>query len=131
LLNLTMRHIVPAVLLLVALIHLLPLAGVLGAAKLSSLYGIPVQDPNLEILMRHRAVLFGLLAAFLAYAAFHRPLHGLALVAAGVSVVSFLVLAVMVGGYNAALSTVVKADIVALVLLVVAAALHLRGAGEG
>jgi hypothetical protein len=90
-----------------------------------------VQDPNLEILMRHRAVLFGLLAAFLAYAAFHRPLHGLALVAAGVSVVSFLVLAVMVGGYNAALSTVVKADIVALVLLVVAAALHLRGAGEG
>ena len=123
-----MRDIVPAVLLLVALIHLLPLAGVLGAAKLSSLYGIPVQDPNLEILMRHRAVLFGLLAAFLAYAAFHRPLHGLALVAAGVSVVSFLVLAAMVGSYNAALSTVVKADIVALVLLVAAAAVHLRGA---
>ena len=125
-----MRHIVPAVLLLVALFHLLPLAGVLGAAKLSSLYGIPVQDPNLEILMRHRAVLFGLLAAFLAYAAFHRPLHGLALVAAGVSVVSFLALAVMVGGYNAALSTVVKADIVALLLLVVAAVVHLRGTGE-
>ena len=123
-----MSSVVPAVLKLVALIHLLPLAGVLGAAKLSSLYGIPVQDPNLEILMRHRAVLFGLLAAFLAYAAFHRPLHGLALVAAGVSVVSFLVLAAMVGSYNAALSTVVQADIVALVLLVVAAAVHLRSA---
>jgi len=124
-----MRHVVPAILLVVALIHLLPLAGVLGAAKLASLYGFPVQDPNLEILLRHRAVLFGLLAAFLAYAAFHRPLHGLALVAAGVSVVSFLVLAVTVGSYNAAVSTVVKADVVALALLVVAAAVHLRGAG--
>ena len=55
---------------------------------------------------------------------------GLALVAAGVSVVSFLALAVMVGGYNAALSTVVKADIVALLLLVVAAVVHLRGTSE-
>ena len=122
-----MRYIVPAVLLIVALIHVLPLAGVLGAAKLSSLYGITVQDPNLEILLRHRAVLFGLLAAFLAYSAFYRPLHGLALVAAGVSVVSFLVLAAMAGTYNAALSTVVKADVVALVLLAVGTAVHLRG----
>ena len=125
-----MRFVVPSVLLLVALIHVLPLAGVLSAAKVSSLYGIAVQDPNLEILMRHRAVLFGLLAAFLAYSAFHRHLHGLALVAAVVSVVSFLILAVAVGNYNAALSTVVKADILALVLLAVAAGVHLRTPSE-
>lgn len=126
-----MRYIVPGVLLIVALIHALPLVGVIGAAKLSTLYGIPVQEPNLEILMRHRAVLFGLLAAFLAYAAFHPSLHGLALVAAGVSVASFLALSAMVGGYNAALSTVVKADIVALVLLAAAAVVHVRGAAQG
>lgn len=124
-----MRHVVPAALLLVAAIHVLPLAGVLGAARLSSLYGIAVQDPNLEILLRHRAVLFGLLAAFVGYAAFHRPLHGLALAAGFASVASFLVLALMVGQYNAALSTVVKADLVALVILGVAALVHLRRAG--
>ena len=124
-----MRYIVPGVLLIVALIHVLPLAGVLGAAKLSSLYGIAVADPNLEIMMRHRAVLFGLLAAFLAYAAFHPRLHGLALVAGAVSVVSFLVLAGMVGGYNPALGTVVKVDIMAAVLLAVGFAFHLRGEG--
>ena len=124
-----MRYIVPGVLLIVALIHVLPLAGVLGAAKLSSLYGIAVADPNLEIMMRHRAVLFGLLAAFLAYAAFHPRLHGLALVAGAVSVVSFLVLAGMVGGYNPALGTVVKVDIVAAVLLAGGFAFHLRGEG--
>lgn len=125
-----MKFIVPTVLLLVALIHALPLAGVASASKLSSLYGIAVQDPNLEILLRHRAVLFGLLAAFLAYSAFHRHLHTLALVAGAVSVVAFLVLAALVGDYNAAVSIVVKAVILALVLLVIAAGAHLRTPSE-
>ena len=57
-------------LIVVGVIHLLPLSGVLGGAQLFSLYGVPVDDPNLEILMRHRAVLFGLLGVFLVYAAF-------------------------------------------------------------
>ncbi len=125
-----MRFVVPAVLLVVALIHALPLIGVVSAAKLSSLYGIAVQDSNLEILLRHRAVLFGLLAGFLAYAAFHRHLYNLALIAAWASVVAFLALAISVGNYNAALSTVVKADILALVLLIIATAVHLLKRGE-
>jgi hypothetical protein len=125
-----MRFVVPSVLLLVALIHALPVAGVVSAARLSSLNGIAVQERNLEILLRHRAVMFGLLAGFLAYAAFHRHLHSLALVAAAVSVVAFLALAFSVGNYNPALSTVVKADLLALGLLIVAAVAHLlrRGA---
>lgn len=126
-----MRFVVPAVLLLVALIHALPLVGVVSAARVSGLYGIAIQDPSLEILMRHRAVLFGLLAFFLAYAAFHPHLHGLALLAAGASVGSFLALAVSVGGYNPALSTVVKVDLSALALLVAAAGVHLAWRGEG
>jgi hypothetical protein len=37
-----MRFVVPAALLLVALIHALPLLGVVSAARVSSLYGIAV-----------------------------------------------------------------------------------------
>ncbi len=125
-----MRFVVPVVLLIVALIHAVPLVGVIGAAKVSGLYGIAVQDANLEILMRHRAVLFGLLAGFLAYAALHRHLHSVALIAAAVSVVSFLALSFSVGSFNSALSTVVKADLLALVLLVLAALVHLLRRGE-
>jgi hypothetical protein len=125
-----MHFVLPAVLLLVALIHALPLIGVVSAARVSSLYGIAVQDSNLEILLRHRAILFGLLASFLAYAAFYRQLHSLALIAAWVSVLAFLALAVSVGNYNAALSTVVKADMLALVLLVIATIVHLLKRGE-
>jgi len=119
-----MRFVVPAVLLLVALIHALPLVGVMGAAKLTQLYGVDVQDPTLEILLRHRAVLFGLLAAFLAYAAFRPELHRLALVAGFISVVSFLVLAKLSASYNSELSTVVRADWLALALLAVGAVAH-------
>ena len=119
-----MRFIVPAVLLFLAAIHALPLLGVVSSRKLSSLYGIPVQEPNLEILLRHRAVLFGLLAALLAYCAFQPRLHRLGLVAAFVSVLSFLAIAQLVGGYNSSLSTVVRADILALVVLVVGGAVH-------
>jgi hypothetical protein len=122
----TMRFVVPAVLLLVALIHALPIAGVLGATQLTRLYGIAVQEPNLELLLRHRAVLFGLLAAFLAYAAIRPELHRIALIAGFVSVGSFLVLAQPASSLNPALTTVVRADWLALALLVVGALAHLK-----
>jgi ABC-type proline/glycine betaine transport system permease subunit len=111
-------------LLLLAAIHAMPLLGVLGAAKLSSLYGITVQDANLDILMRHRAVQFGLLAALLGYAAFRKELHRLGLIAASASVGTFLLLAYTVGSYNQAIHTVVIVDIAALVLLAVGVAVH-------
>jgi len=116
-----MRYVVPAALLLVALIHAMPLIGVVSATKLEALYGITVRDSNLELLLRHRAVLFGLLAAFLAYAAFDPLLHRLALIAALASVIAFLLLAWQIDGYNAAISRVVLADLVALAALIVAA----------
>jgi hypothetical protein len=125
-----MRFVVPAALLLVAIIHALPLVGVVSGTRVASLYGVAVQDPNLEILLRHRAVLFGLLAAFLAYAAFNRHLHSLALAGGAISVLSFLALALTVSGYNASLATVVKADVLAAVLLAVAATVHLLRLGE-
>jgi len=120
-----MKHIVPAVLLLVALLHALPLAGVLGGARLLALYAVDAHDPNLALLLRHRAVLFGLLAAGLAGAALRPALHGAGLVAGLASVGAFLLLARLEGPLNAALATVVRLDIVALILLLAAGIVHL------
>ena len=125
-----MRFLVPAALLVVAAIHLLPLIGVISGSRVASLYGIVVNDPNLEILLRHRAVLFGLLGVFIAYAAFQPHLRTLALVAGAVSIATFLALAFSVGGYNSAISTVVKADLVAAAALALGAAGHLRSAAS-
>jgi hypothetical protein len=85
-----MRHLPAIALFLVGLIHLLPLAGALGAARLASLYGVDAAEPNLQILLRHRAVLFGLLGGLLCASAFRPALQPLAWVGGFVSVVSFI-----------------------------------------
>ena len=119
-----MRYLVTATLLVVAVIHLLPVSGVLGSERLAALYGLAINEPNLAILMRHRAVLFGLLGLFFLFAAFRPPLQTAAFIAGFVSVASFLWLAWSVGGYNAQVARVFMVDIVALVCLTVGAAAH-------
>ncbi len=112
-----MKYLIPVSLIVVGVIHLLPLSGALGSERLAALYGIPVEDPNLAILMRHRAVLFGLLGGFLIYAAFRPTLQWLALLGGWGSVLSFLYLCLAVGGYNEQIARVFVADIVALAFL--------------
>lgn len=109
-----MKILISALFILVAIIHLMPLAGVLGAERLNVLYGIAVVEPNLEILMRHRAVLFGILGLFFLCSAFKAAWQNLALVAGLVSVLSFIFLALTSGQFNVELSRVLIADYIAL-----------------
>lgn len=121
-----MRHVVTACLLLVALVHALPVTGVGGTGPLAALYGVQVRDPDIEILLRHRAVFFGLVALLLGASAFHPPLRTQALGVGIASVGSFLLVAWQVGGCNASLQRVVQVDVLALAALAVAALLHWR-----
>lgn len=114
-----MRYLSSVTLVVVGVIHLLPLSGVLGAAQLQSLYGLTFDDPNALILMRHRAVLFGLIGLFLVYAAFRPAFQPAAFAGGLVSVVSFLWLAGITGGHNASLGRVIAADWFALGLLMI------------
>lgn len=125
------RVAVAALLIVVGVIHLVPLSGVLSGERISALYGLAVQDPNLEILLRHRAVLFGVLGGFLVYAALRPTLQPIALLVGFVSVLSFLGLAWSVGGYNGALRSVVMADLLAAGCLTLAAVLRRFGSRHG
>ncbi|MDX2004366.1 MAG: hypothetical protein SFU83_03735 [Meiothermus sp.] len=109
-----MNYLVSTMLLALAFIHLLPLVGVLGGEPLSRLYGLRFEEPNLSILMRHRAVLFGLLGAFLALSAFQPSMYAIGLIAAFVSVASFVLLAQLEGGYNSHIRTVLWVDLAGL-----------------
>jgi hypothetical protein len=116
-----MEWIAKAGLLIAGAIHLLPVAGVTGAERLSKLYGIDLTDPNLVILMRHRALLFGILGAVMIAAAFTPQLRFTAILAGLISAASFLIIAYMQGGYGAAIRTIVLMDWIAVAALVVAA----------
>ena len=120
-----MERVITALLIITGLIHLLPLPGVLGAERLATLYGVAIEDPSLEILMRHRAVLFVLLGSFIVYAAFKPPLQVLAIAGGLASVVSFIAIAWAVGDYNDAVQKVVIADIIAAMALVIAGMLRI------
>jgi len=111
---------------LAGVIHLLPLPGILGADQLTRLYGVAADDPNVAILLQHRAVLFGLLGVLLIAAAFRPDLRAVALIAGLVSTMSFLVIVWSVGGYNAQVARVVAADLLAVVLLLMAAGIEWR-----
>ncbi len=115
------KYFTTIALVIAGLIHMLPLSGVLGSERLATLYGIPFDEPNLAILMRHRAILFGLLGLFLIYAAFRPSLQVLAFFAGFASVISFLWLAHSTGQYNQQVATVFLADVIALVCLIIGA----------
>ncbi|MDQ1816989.1 phosphopantetheine adenylyltransferase [Massilia sp. CCM 9210] len=117
-----MQRLIPAMLIIAALIHLIPVTGVLGEVHLAQLYGVRIQDPNLLILMQHRAAMFGLLGLLLMAAAFIPAWRPLAYIAGLVSVTSFVMLAWSVGNYNFSVGRVVMADIAVTACLLVALA---------
>ena len=114
-----MKLILATSLAIVGIIHLLPITGVAGAERLTALYGIALADPDLVLLLRHRAVLFGILGSYVLIAAFVPALQLSALVMALVSVVSFLALALSGDAVSPGIGRIVTADWIALGALVV------------
>lgn len=109
-----------AALLLAGLLNALPAVGLLGQTQLKALYGLEVSDPSLRILLRHRALLFGLLGGAMIAAAFvpawRTPLAGAGLL----SMLGYVLIAGLEGGGNAALLRVLWADLLASLLLAAA-----------
>jgi hypothetical protein len=116
---------------LAALMHLMPLPGLLGSEALRTLYGIEITDPELLLLLRHRAVLFGLLGTGLLLSIRLRSWRGPMVIAGLVSTTSFLLLAHDARGLGVELQRVVHVDIVAIAALILAAVLERSGAATG
>jgi hypothetical protein len=105
---------------IVGLMNLLPVVGVSSGAMLERLYGAPVSDRNLLVLLRHRALLLGLVGAFLIAAGFCASLRTAAGVAGLVSMLSFVALAPPSAPVSEEIKKVSRADVVGSALLVAA-----------
>jgi hypothetical protein len=55
---------------IVGVINFLPVIGIISASKLSQAYSIELASNDLIILMRHRALLFGIVGGFIFYSIF-------------------------------------------------------------
>ncbi len=101
-------------------INAFPVVGAVGSGPLASLYGQTIADPDLLLLMRHRAVFFGLAGALLVAAAFRTELRTVATVVGAVSMASFCMLALPLDLHGDSLRRVFWVDVVALPLLILA-----------
>jgi hypothetical protein len=107
-------------------IHLLPLAGLLGRPLLERAYGIQLSEgQDLVILMQHRALLFGLLAAACLLAVGMPSWRLPAGIAALISMVGFALIAAW-QPHGAAIAKVMWIDIGAAVLLALGLLLHVK-----
>jgi hypothetical protein len=107
-------------------IHLLPVAGLLGRAVLERAYGIQLgEGHDLLILMQHRALLFGLLAAACLIAvgvpSWRLPVG----IAALVSMLGFALIALL-QVHGAPIAKVMWIDLGASALLAIALLLHIK-----
>lgn len=112
-----MEKAITFLLLVVGIINFLPVLGVFSAATLSQSYSIELIGSDIAILMRHRALLFGILGGFILYAAFVPAWQIPAMVMAAASMLGYLVLLWLEGGYNASLRNVMWVDIVGVICL--------------
>ena len=111
----------------VGLLNLVPVIGVVSADQIARLYGIDVDTTDLEVLMRHRAVMLGLVGMFLMAAAFRPSLQLPAAIAGLVSMASFVLLAFASGNVGPEVSRVANADIVGCIVCAAALFLVVKG----
>jgi hypothetical protein len=107
------------------LVNGLPVTGMAGAAALQQLYGVTVADPDLLVLMRHRAVLLGLLGAALVGAAFVPSWRLPAAVAGLISMLTFVGLAAVEPARGRRTTATLRIDVVLSAALAVVAGLEL------
>jgi len=111
--------------LVAAIVNIVPVVGLLSRKHVARGYDVRLEDPNLVVLMRHRALLFGLLGSFLAYAAFVPALHGLAFAGGLVSMLGFGALGLAERDrLSRRMWKLLGADLIATAVLLLGLALH-------
>jgi hypothetical protein len=112
-----MNKVLLVLLFIVGLINFLPVAGVLSAAKLSQAYSIELASNDLIILLRHRALLFGLVGGFVFYSMFMPQFQPAAMSIAAISMIGYLVIMWSVGDYNDSIFKVAIVDMIGIAAL--------------
>lgn len=116
--------IVTGLVVLVGVLNLTPAIVFFAPERSLALYAIELDEPNLSIVMRHRAVMLGLLGLALIYGALKKEFLVPAIVAALIGKAAFLFLVYTSTGANAEIGRVALFDFGAIAVLLTALGLH-------
>jgi hypothetical protein len=121
-----MKNVCTVLLAGAGLLNIYPLVGVLSADYLTGLYGSNFESPDIQTLMRHRAVMLGLIGGLMLFAAFRSSLQLLAATVGLVSMSSFVFLAYSSGEIGPEINKVAIADIVGAVAVAIVLVIVIR-----
>ena len=118
-----MNLTISILLITVGLINFLPVIGIISAEKLSAAYAVELIGNDIVILMRHRALLFGLIGGFMRYSVWKPSYQSVAMVMAAISMLGFLFFVAAADHYNASITKIAIIDLIGLAGLAIAAGL--------
>jgi hypothetical protein len=118
-----MNLTISILLITVGLINFLPVIGIISAEKLSAAYAVELIGNDIVILMRHRALLFGLIGGFMLYSVWKPSYQSVAMVMAAISMLGFLFFVAAADHYNASITKIAIIDLIGLAGLAIAAGL--------
>ena len=126
-----MKIIITILLLVVGVINFLPIVGVISADKLSRAYSVDLIGNDIVILMRHRALLFGIIGGFVLYSVYNPTYQLAAMIMAAISMFGFLYFVSVAADYNQSIFKIAIIDIIGIACLVIAAVLkYICGSSE-
>ena len=102
------------------LINLLPSMLAFLPDKISKSYGIEIPNANYELLLRHRAILFGIIGGLMIFSAIVKKYYDIATIAGLISMTSFILLYFLIDrGISSELKKVMLIDILASLILLI------------
>jgi len=125
-----MEKLIIGIIVIVGLINFYPIVGIFSSEILFNLYKIDSISNDVLILLKHRAILFGLLGGFIIYSAFKPELQIWGIILGLASMLPFIVIALFTGNYGIGIQKIVVADAIALVGLIIALVLRFLKAGS-
>ena len=126
-----MSKAISIIFVLVGLLNFVPVIGVISGAQLESMYAVDLASTDLVVLMRHRAVMLGLIGGLMIYAAFRPALQWLAAMVGLTSMLAFVVLAHLPEAINNKVHNVAFADIFGALAMLIAIGLMVRQQKSG
>lgn len=125
-----MSYLISILFVVAGAINFAPIAGVLSGAQLDKLYQIGATSPDIELLMRHRAFLFGIVGSIIIVASFIPSLRLIATIAGLVSMLSFIALVFITENSNPNLVQIAWIDVGATIALILGYGLHLAASDQ-
>ena len=121
-----MEFLYRLILLITGVVHLLPFSLAFFTNRISNSYGVSISDPNMLLLLRHRAFLFGIIGFGLIFSAIKKKYYLAASVVGLVSMISFICLYYWIGDINAQLQSVMRVDMLVGAALLLVTVLYYR-----